>query len=228
MHSHVIQPPVLPMAIWLNAARNGQVSYTDAANACETITQSTSLNGCPSRNAWLGLTQIVQESSQSCIATLPSPGDPAGLPIELLVRMQTDFGAIATGNSWVVYHDVEHGWSMHHTQHRVRQPDHAHSRKEFLSTLEQATAHLASADLVGDRKEIDLLLEQLDTIALPPSINSRQLDFLHQAIRVRIVSQAALTQAHIPSSPSADRRRIAVLQQVENCARNLMSAIASQ
>jgi hypothetical protein len=60
-------PPAVVLGLWLNAARSGAVSPTDAANAIESVTQQIAIESSDDSSgvatySWLGLVEIVQKA----------------------------------------------------------------------------------------------------------------------------------------------------------------------
>jgi hypothetical protein len=227
MHEAPIRPPVIAMTMWLNAQRIGHISATDAANACEFITQTLDVRHGTDIKTWAYLADLVRQQRFPCIALLPTHGDPSGIPVNLFPSLQLTAGAVAIGDDLILYQDQDLVWTLHQDSHAVVQPDHSFSRRMFLEGLERATKTLSSADLVGDRSKVEAQLEALDRTHLPPSVDPRMLSYLEQATRIRVVTQAALTESIAPASRSTDNLRIATLQEMDGLARNLISAIAS-
>ena len=228
MHHASIRPPVIPLTMWLNALRMGHISTTDAANACEAITECEHLQHAGNSVTWNVLIEIVTQQHQPCIAVLPLHGNPHGLPSAVLSEIDIARGAIAIGNDLIVYQDHTLTWNMVNHVHTVVQPDHSFSRQRFLEGIQRATHMLSSAELVGNRSTIDKQLDELAHTHLPPSSERRYIEFLNQAIRVRAVTQLALTSTTAVSSRSTDNQRVATLQEIDELARNLMAAIVSR
>jgi hypothetical protein len=227
MHDAPIRPPVIAMTMWLNALRSGRISATDAANACEFITQSLGIRHGPAVRNWSSVAELVSQQQFPCIAVLPTHGDPSGIPASLLSTLQLSSGAVAIGDELILYQDHELRWTLHEHPHSVVQPDHSFSRRMFLEGLERAAKTLSSADLIGDRSKVEAELDALLQSHLPPNVDQRLLTFLDQATRVRVVTRFALTESIAPASRSADNIRIATLQEIDGLARSLITAIAS-
>lgn len=227
MHEPTIRPPVIAMTMWVNALRSGRISSTDAANACEFISQSLDVRQDGQALHWADVVALAGHQSAPCIAVLPTHGDPSGLPTTLLNTIKLSSGAIAIGANLILFQDENAVWSLHEQEHAVVQPDHSFSRRMFLEGLERATKTLSSADLVGDRSKVEAQLDSLLLTHLPPHVDQRLLNYLEQATRVRVVTQAALTDSMAPASRSTDNVRIATLREIDTLARNLISAIAS-
>lgn len=227
MHEVPVRPPVIAMTMWLNAQRVGHISATDAANACEFITQTLDIRHGSEVTNWSSLAELVSQQKFPCIAVLPTHGDPSGIPASLLSTLQLASGAVAIGGDLILYQDQDLLWTLHKYPHSVVQPDHSFSRRMFLEGLERATKTLSSADLIGDRSKVEAQLDSLLNTHLPPTVDQRMLNYLEQATRVRVVTRAALTESLAPASRSTDNLRIATLQEIDGLARNLISAIAS-
>jgi len=226
MHDASIRPPIIALALWLNAQRTGHVSATDATNACEYITGTLEIHGSPTVS-WSYVVDLATQQKHPCIAVLPTHGDPRGIPTKLLANLRLPAGALAIGNQHILYQDLASIWNLHEQQHAVIQPDHSYSRRMFLEGLERATSTLSSADLIGDRSKVDAALDALTHTHLPPHVDQKLLTYLDQATRVRVVTQSALVDSMAPASRSNDHVRIATLQEMDALARNLLTAIAS-
>jgi len=222
-----VRPPVIALTLWLNAQRSGQVSATDAANACEFIAQTLELRSDNETTTWAAVVELAGQQQYPCIAVLPTNGDPRGLPATLLASIQLDSGALVIGQSHILYQDQNLIWTLHEQAHSVVQPDHSFSRRMFLEGLERATKTLTSADLIGDRSKVEAALDALMHTHLPPHVDQRLLISLDQATRVRVVTTTALNASLAPASRSTDNLRIATLQEIDVLARNLITAIAS-
>ena len=228
MHEVPVRPPVIALTMWLNAQRGGHISATDAANACEFITQTLEIRHGSAVRGWSSVADLVRKQRFPSIAVLPTHGDPSGIPASLMSTLQLASGAVAIGDDLILYQDQNSLWTLHEYPHSVVQPDHSFSRRMFLEGLERATKTLSSADLIGDRSKVEAQLDLLLHTLLPPTIDQRMLSYLDQATRVRVVTHEALTESQAPASRSTDNLRITTLQEIDGLARNLMSAIASR
>jgi len=222
-----IRPPVIALTLWLNAQRSGHVTATDAANACEFITQTLEVRSTTETTTWSSVVELARQQQHPCIAVLPTHGDPSGIPATLLASLQLNSGALVIGQTHILYQNQDLTWTLHEQPHSVVQPDHSFSRRMFLEGLERATKTLSSADLIGDRSKVEAALDALMHTHLPPHVDQRLLTSLDQATRVRVVTTTALTASSAPASRSTDNLRIATLQEIDVLARNLITAIAS-
>ena len=227
MLSDPIRPPVIALTMWLNAHRMGSISATDAANACEFISQTLNVQHGSHSVTWVELVELSKNQKSPCIAVLPTHGNPGGIPAALLAMVQLAAGAMAIGDNLLLFQDQNLAWTLHEHPHAIIQPDHSFSRTMFLEGLERATKTLSSADLIGDRSKVEARLDALLQSNLPPNVDQRLLNFLEQATRVRVVTQVALNESAALASRSTDNLRIAMLQEIDGLARNLITAIAS-
>ena len=227
MQDAPIRPPVIALTMWLNAQRAGHISATDAANACEFITESLDVWHGDRGAKWTELITLVQQVDRPCVAVLPTMGDPSGLPIGILSSLRIQAGAVAIGQDLILYQNQNLVWSLHQHPHTVTQPDHSFSRQMFLEGLERATKTLTSADLIGDRSKVESLLDALPGSHFPPTADVRLMNFMEQATRVRVVARAALGESMAIASRSADSTRVDALQEIDALARQLITAIAS-
>jgi hypothetical protein len=224
-------PIAINLALWINAARRGAVTQTDAINACETLTAETSAGV---REEQLG------ESSLDCEALLslglsadmpvavglPIAGDPSGVPISATPKFEMKTGVVALDQTSLLVNSFEFGWTVVSCQHTVTHQDFNFAREEFTKSLASATEYLASADLVADDEATVRALNEFKLTHLPPSISKKHLDAMDLAAKVNIVAQRAITDSIVFASPSKDAMRIQVLQQLHRSCQRLLQASA--
>lgn len=228
MHTALIQPPVIAMSLWLNAHRAGEISQTDAANACEVISQALNLQSGSTSTSWAAVVSQAAASASPCVAVIPTFGDPAGVPAKIMPSIATTRGVIGIGPDFLLYQDNSSTWQLHEVPHTITPPDQPYLRRQFLEGLERAVRTLGAADFMGDRNTIDDMLKDSAFAVMPPGTSERVLTQLDQATRVRIVAQVAMTESLAPASRSTDNLRLATLQEIDRLAIDLISALASQ
>jgi len=227
MSAQDLRPSALALTLWLNALRTGVITRSDAFNACETVTESNHVEYGQEQMSWDVVIGLVSELSNPCLAVLPVPGDFGGVPKQVTFDMDLVIGVVAIGNDHLLYRNTARTWILCKQDHAIVPLDAGHSRRIFLEIISRATEVLSQHHFLGDRALIEAELEKHSPIHLPPHIAKRQLDAIDQATRVRVVALGALTNSFSASSPSTDRRKIEILNEIDTTARNLLSAIAS-
>jgi len=228
MHAALIQPPVIAMSLWLNAHRSGEISQTDAANACEVISQALNVQSGATSTTWNAVVSKAAASASPCVAVIPTFGNPAGVPAPLLPSIAATCGAIGIGPDYLLYQDTSSSWQLHEIPHAITPPDQPYLRRQFLEGLERAVKTLGAADFMGDRNTVDEILKDSSFATMPPGTSERILTQLDQATRVRIVAQVAMSGSLAPASRSTDNLRLATLQEIDRLAMDFISALASQ
>ena len=224
-------PIAVLIALWLNAARSGSVSATDAANACETLIDQLGYELAiepiaPATYPMHDLVSLAMTSNVPVTVALPVFGDPAGVPAQVLSQVETDCGLVAITKNMLLARSTSGSWRVFETAHSTAFQDLNHARTQFYETLSQATQLLAAADLVGDSAAIEEELRNFKLLHLPPSLPSRNVEALENAARIRIVANMAMQSTMAVASPSNDRKRIEILKTLDREARELLQAVS--
>ena len=224
-------PIAVLLALWLNAARSGSVSATDAANACETLIDQLGYELAiepiaPATYPMHDLVSLAMTSNVPVTVALPVFGDPAGVPAQVLSQVETDCGLVAITKNILLARSTSGSWRVFETAHSIAFQDLNHARTQFYETLSQATQFLAAADLVGDSAAIEEELRNFKLLHLPPSLPSRNVEALENAARIRIVANMAMQSTMAVASPSNDRKRIEILKTLDRQARELLQAVS--
>ena len=224
-------PIAVLLALWLNAARSGSVSATDAANACETLIDQLGYELAiepiaPATYPMHDLVSLAMTSNVPVTVALPVFGDPAGVPAQVLSQVETDCGLVAITKNILLARSTSGSWRVFETAHSIVFQDLNHARTQFYETLSHATQFLAAADLVGDSAAIEEELRNFKLLHLPPNLPSRNVEALENAARIRIVANMAMQSTMAVASPSNDRKRIEILKTLDRQARELLQAVS--
>ena len=224
-------PIAVLIALWLNAARSGSVSATDAANACETLIDQLGYELAiepiaPATYPMHDLVSLAMTSNVPVTVALPVFGDPAGVPAQVLSQVETDCGLVAITKNILLARSTSGSWRVFETAHSIVFQDLNHARTQFYETLSHATQFLAAADLVGDSAAIEEELRNFKLLHLPPSLPSRNVEALENAARIRIVANMAMQSTMAVASPSNYRKRIEILKTLDREARELLQAVS--
>jgi hypothetical protein len=214
-------PTAVILALWLNAARSGFVSATDAANACETLADQLVYELAsepihPKMYPMLDLVSRAMVSTAPVTVALPVFGDPAGVPANVLAQVDPGSGVVAIDETLLLARSTTRSWLVFEGSHNVAFHD-----------LNQATEFLASASLIGNSAEVEEELRNFRLLHLPPSLASRTQAALELAARIRIVANNAMQSSMAVASPSNDRKRLEVLQTLDRQARELLQAVST-
>jgi len=223
-------PTAVLLGLWLNAARSGSVSATDAANALETLThqidittdgQSSNVNN----SSWIGLVELVKSENEPVAVAIPVNGDPAGIPASVLARIVRESGVVAINSDLLLLQQSDEIWVLQSEHHKVIHYDLSQTRRNLTEHLASATKQLSASDLTGDESEILDALDSFRTLHLPPSLTKRSLDAVELAARVIIVASGAIKSATALHSPSIDRQRVQVLQSLITDSRAVLQSV---
>lgn len=225
-------PTAVILALWLNAARSGLVSATDAANACETLADQLGYEMAsepihPKMYPMLDLVSRAMASFTPVSVALPVFGDPAGVPVHILSQVDSECGLVAIDRALLLARSPLGRWLVFENSHNVAFHDLNHARKQLSESIEIATEFLAGAALVGDSAEVEEELRNFRLLHLPPSLASRNHAALELAARIRIVVNSAMQSSMAIASPSNDRRRMEFLQTLDRQARELLQAVST-
>lgn len=228
--------PTTPLAIiaalWLNAARNGFVSQSDAANACETLFDQLGYELAsepihPKIYPMTDLVSLALASPAPVTVGLPVFGDPAGIPAQVLTEIDLSQGVAAINGKLLLARSAAGRWLVFESSHNIAFQDLNHARTQLNESISQATALLADAQLIGDDTTVIQELQNFRLLHLPPSLISRNVAAFELAARIRIVASNALRDSIAIASPSTDKKRIEVLQNLDRQARELLQAVST-
>jgi hypothetical protein len=230
-HEHAF-PPAVVLGLWLNAARSGAVSPTDAANALESVTHqidlaSSVVNSNANISTWLGLVVLVKSANEPVAVALPIDGDPAGVPAAVLSLILRESGVVAINSDLLLFQQSDNCWVLQSEIHNVMHYDLSQTRRNLTEHLASATKQLSVSDLSGDESEILDVLDSFRTLHLPPGLTKRSLDALELAARVIIVASGAIKSATALHSPSIDRQRVQVLQSLITESRAVLQSVVT-
>lgn len=230
-HEHAF-PPAVVLGLWLNAARSGAVSPTDTANALESVTHQIDLdNDVVDSNVkistWLGLVELVKSANVPVAIALPVDGNPAGIPAPVLARLLRESGVVAINSELLLCQQPDETWVLQTVHHKVIHYDLSQTRRILTDHLALATKQLAASDLIGDESEILDALDSFRALHLPPSLTKRSVDALELASKVIIIASGAIKSATALHSPSIDRQRVQVLQNLITESRAVLQSVVT-
>lgn len=225
-------PPAVLLGLWLNAARSGAISASDAANAIESVTHqidiATDGEASDARvSSWIGLVELVKRAKEPVAIALPIDGDPAGIPSSVLKHILRESGVVAIDSDLLLIQQSDNSWVLQTAHHKVIHYDLSQTRQTFIDHLAMATKQLSASDLVGDESDILDELDSFRTLHLPPSLTKRSLDALELASRVIIIASGAIKSATTLHSPSIDRQRVQVLQSLITESRSVLQSVVT-
>ena len=229
--SEVSSAPVsINIALWINAARKGTVTQTDAINACETLVAETgaAVNLEPETEFNLDCKSVLRLGLAADVPVavgLPVAGDPSGVPISSLPKFEMQSGVVALDQRSLLMNTLESGWMVVSCDHTVTHQDFNYAKEDFTKSLASATEYLASTDLVADDVATVKALSEFKLTHLPP-ISDKHLGAMELAAKVNIVAQRAITDSIVFASPSQDTVRIHVLQQLQRSCHRVLQASA--
>ena len=198
------------VSAWMNAALRGDVTATDAANACEHVSGQLEV----SKRRWRDL---VAEATYAR-AALPVPGDPFGVPIAGVEQ------AVALAQNLLLAKDSE--WVVITEPHHVAPIDATWARTHLLTVAAHAQSVLDGLATTGDRTGIDHAVWQSGA-TWPPGMSPRARSDAELATRLLIVSTAAREHADVPSSRSQAALMARCLSDVAAASRLLLCAATS-
>ena len=227
----IVDPPMLPsigITIWLNAARAGTVTATDAANACETLTNSIEIRTESTNSNWPNLVAQAKSRTNPLIVVLPIPGDPCGVSLATTRTLDVESGVVAIGDTFLLGEDNEGSIRLVAQMHAVAQPDLNMLRSHLQHCVQIASEKLHAEGLAGERDQIDVELAQFEIEHLPPTMPSRTLKELHSVAKLAVVASHAIENSNALHSPSIDTLRIKLLTDVRRAAQKTMCGLVSR
>jgi hypothetical protein len=225
-------PPAVLLGLWINAAQTGSISQTGSANAIEVITNQanfgTDTHGQDSEiSSWLELVKVACASSTPVAVGLPTEGNPAGLPREVLADLDWNCGAVAINPRLLLRRNLVGIWVLSIVENTVPHYDLNQARRNLTEYVAVATTQLAASDLVGDETEVSRLLEAFQSMHLPPHLSKRSTDALESAAKIMIVARGAMSHSNALHSPSIDRRRLKTLAELIEKSRNVLQSVVT-
>lgn len=223
-------PPAVLIALWLNAAKVGSVTVTDATNAIETITNQIDIArdifASPAeKSAWLDLVRQVAAQSVPVAVGLPVDGDPAGVPINLLSKVERSVGVVAIDRDHILCQNLDQTWVIIPETNNVLHHDLSQSKRRLAEQISLSATQLAASELIGDETEIVEALNSFRTLHLPPHLSQRSVEALELAARIWIVARGAISNSMAIHSPSLDAKRVQVLEQLMQESRTVLQSV---
>jgi hypothetical protein len=223
-------PSAVILGLWLNAATTGSVSRTDAANAMETITDQVEIGPVPEwpdmkSTSWLDLVRRVTSSGTPVAIALPIDGDPAGVPPQVLPKIQRNSGVVAIDKSLMLVKNLDECWVLMSAENAVIHHDLSQARRLLIEQVVESSAKLAASDLVGDETEILKALDAFRSLHLPPHLSNRSTESLETAAKILIVARGAVSTSVALHSPSLDRLRLHHLEQLVAKSRIVLQSV---
>lgn len=223
-------PPAVLIALWLNAAKVGSVTVTDATNAIETITNqidvARDIFASPAEQcAWLDLVRQVSAQSVPVAVGLPIDGDPTGVPISLLCKIERSVGVVAIDRNHILCQNLDQTWVIIPETNNVLHHDLSQSRRRLAEQISLSATQFAASELIGDETEIVEALNSFRTLHLPPHLSQRSVEALELAARIWIVARGAILNSMAIHSPSLDAKRVQVLEQLMQESRTVLQSV---
>lgn len=223
-------PESVVIALWLNSARKGLVSVTDAANAIETISGDLGIEFKPMNQdretkTWLNVVEITMRQSQPAAVAIPVDGDPAGVPAAVLAQMDRSAGAIAINAETILIRNKQNLWELVESTNTVIHYDLNQTRRQLLEEIESSSKELAGSELVGNEDEIVAALDAFRVLHVPAQLSKRNADAIELAARIKIVALGAITSTQAIHSPSLDQKRIHRLEKLASASRLVLQSV---
>lgn len=224
-----VLPPAVVLGLWVNAAKSGLVSHTDAANALETITDQVEINQAADISGsaptpWMDLVTYANNQLDPVAVALPIEGDPSGVPAWLLSRLEPSSGVIALDNSALLVNHKDYGWSKVVCEHAVNHQDFNFARSQMMRSLVEVTQTLSEVDMIGDALLVEESLKQAILPKLPPAVSEKHFESIELSLRVQVIATSAMRNSSVVASPSLDTVRIIALKRLQEDARKLMQS----
>lgn len=223
-------PLAVVLGAWFNAASSGAVTASDAANAIETITNQIqpevqNSHSEPAITSWLELVRNVASGQTPVAVGLPIEGDPAGVPNILLKEIHRDAGVIALSREKLLVQNLDGSWKLVNEINTVPHHNLSQSNRALLEQVSVSINLLSASDLMGDETEVITALDQFRSLHLPPSLSKRSVDALELAARIKIIVHGALLNTNAVHSPSMDRKKIEVFEELISGCRNVLQSV---
>lgn len=223
-------PESVVIALWLNSARKGLVSVTDAANAIETISGEMAIELKPMNQdretkSWLSVVELTMGQSQPAAVAIPVDGDPAGVPAAVLAHMDRSAGAIAINAETILIRNKQNLWELVESVNTVIHYDINQTRRQLLEEIESSSKQLAGSELVGNEDDIVAALDAFRVLHVPAQLSKRNADAIELAARIKIVALGAITSTQAMHSPSLDQKRIQSLEKLASASRLVLQSV---
>ena len=225
-------PAAVVIGLWLNAAQAGSALPIDCANAVETVADQVEIEDAIDSadsgiSSWLELVSNVVSASSPVAIALPVDGDPAGVPVAVLSRIDRDAGVVSINSSLLLGKSSEGKWELFSTENKVIHHDLTQTRRSLSEHLACAAQQLAASDLVGNEAEVVKNLNEFKSFHLPPHLSKRSTDALELAARILIISRSAIVNTNALHSPSIDRMRIDTFEQLILQSRAVLQSVVT-
>jgi hypothetical protein len=232
MSEELAFPTAVVLGLWLNAAQSKSVSPTDAANALETITSqydipANSIESGSERLSWLDLVQRVISLRTPVAVGLPTDGDPAGVPVNVLTKVDRSCGVVAINQDLLLVQLMKSEWAQVTMKNTVVHHNLAESWRILADQMAASTMQLAASDLVGDETEIMNSLDAFRSLHLPPHLSKRSTDALESAAKILLVCRGAISKSVALHSPSTDRLRVQLLEDLIAKSRTVLQSVVT-
>ena len=225
-------PAAVVIGLWLNAAQSGSVTSTDCANAIETVADQVDVNDASDSadsgiSSWLGLVSNVISALSPVAVGLPVDGDPSGVPIAVLSRIDRDAGVVSINPNLLLGKSTSGIWEVFTAENKVIHYDLTQTRRSLAEHIASAAKQLAASDLVGDEAEIVKNLNEFESFHLPPHLSKRSADALELAARILIISRGAIVNTNALHSPSLDQLRVRTFEELILQSRTVLQSVVT-
>lgn len=176
---------------------------------------------------WLNFLADIQGGKTSVAAIWPSPGNPDGVPLEVLREYDSEIGLVALWPDILIGKTQDDTWQATNTRITKTTPDLNFARMQLLDALTEAQTALANLDLTGSRVTADAALDSLNFGPVPPTTPKRVLDAVEQGYRIATLARIAKDDAIAIASRSQNAVKAEILSDLERCARELLQAAVS-
>jgi hypothetical protein len=226
-------PAAVVIGLWLNAAQSGSVTSTDCANAIETVADQVDVNDASDSadsgiSSWLGLVSNVISALSPVAVGLPVDGDPSGVPIAVLSRIDRDAGVVSINPNLLLGKSTSGIWEVFTAENKVIHYDLTQTRRSLAEHIASAAKQLAASDLVGDEAEIVRNLNEFESFHLPPHLSKRSADALELAARILIISRGAIVNTNALHSPSLDQLRVRTFEELILQSRTVLQSVVTE
>jgi hypothetical protein len=225
-------PAAVLIGLWLNAAQSGSVTSTDCANAIETVADQFDVNDASDSadsgiSSWLGLVSNVISARSPVAVGLPVDGDPSGVPIAVLSRIDREAGVVSINPNLLLGKSTSGIWEVFTDENKVIHYDLTQTRRSLAEHITSAAKQLAASDLVGDEAEIVKNLNEFKSFHLPPHLSKRSADALELASRILIISRGAIVNTNALHSPSLDQLRVRTFEELILQSRTVLQSVVT-
>lgn len=230
----MFRQPAIELTIWLNQFRTGQITKSDARNACETITENELILHGEQVLPWTELLELEiflapksKPNELPFICALPIPGLTFGLSQPALAQIDPSAGVVLLSPELILASDHQANWCLMRSQNGFSTPNVRALRTELLDLVAESATELAALNLLGDREAIDEQLFKLRPVHLPPGLSTKTKQDLELAERIWLVTEYAFKSSTSVASPSNDQKRVALLTQLNRLSLEFLAAASS-